>query len=600
MSDSGRPPTSRGRAQSGARPGTRGRVPGSSMGRPPTGFAMPAGAAVPGTAARPGSRGGQALASSVKVADRPVTQQGLTGIKTGARGPDRVVYDKTFYLGQLRMKTSELNSEVAKLTREIDQRSAENSTYLTYEKRAETLAGELKELQGQLADYNMLLDKANTETDIGDVVSEYSAMKARNDREEANLDVFFTEKQEKEQQLRDLEQEIERERQAGDDLIDNLEPEDRDRYAELKARNRRLQEEVDRKQQELDQLLAKTKAMEEEMAMSAIKQEAAVLHDKLNAVRKKRDALRQDVERETRETPAEEKTRLTRQIHDDNMELATLEKRATEMQDKVQRGQDELMNIERELEDYQGEKSGRFQELKKKEETMDDFFRKFEELKTSEEEKLDRLETTIVAILEHMSKSLVQSEQLPSVDDFKEIQEDLEFKKQEKEKSQMTMESLHDENDKLRLDLAKVEELESKISVELADLKRTIETLKAEIVTFTDLSSLRRAATEKKESLNTEKQLLLKQKDTFKKHLLRLSSQLDTAKAQLEENETYTQLTNLERKWQHHEQNNFAVKEFIAQKTAEGDYKPVKKNVKQELSELNQLIIHSLQHSLGY
>ena len=50
-------------------------------------------------------------------------------------GPDRVVYDKTFYLGQLRMKTSELNSEVAKLTREIDQRSAENSTYLTYEKR---------------------------------------------------------------------------------------------------------------------------------------------------------------------------------------------------------------------------------------------------------------------------------------------------------------------------------------------------------------------------------------------------------------------------------------------------------------------------------
>ena len=33
-----------------------------------------------------------------------------------------------------------------------------------------------------------------------------------------------------------------------------------------------------------------------------------------------------------------------------------------------------------------------------------DFFRKFEELKTSEEEKLDRLETTIVAILEHMSK----------------------------------------------------------------------------------------------------------------------------------------------------------------------------------------------------
>lgn len=42
-----------------------------------------------------------------------------------------------------------------------------------------------------------------------------------------------------------------------------------------------------------------------------------------------------------------------------------------------------------------------------------------------------------------------------------------------------------------------------------------------------------------------------------------LSSKYDTVKAELHENETHTQLGNLERKWQHHEQNNFVMKECI-------------------------------------
>ena len=42
-----------------------------------------------------------------------------------------------------------------------------------------------------------------------------------------------------------------------------------------------------------------------------------------------------------------------------------------------------------------------------------------------------------------------------------------------------------------------------------------------------------------------------------------LSMQYEAIKAQLNENETHAQLGNLERKWQHHEQNNFVMKECI-------------------------------------
>ncbi len=44
-----------------------------------------------------------ALGAQIKVADRPVTQQGLGGVKTaGAKGPARQVQDKSFFLGLLR------------------------------------------------------------------------------------------------------------------------------------------------------------------------------------------------------------------------------------------------------------------------------------------------------------------------------------------------------------------------------------------------------------------------------------------------------------------------------------------------------------------
>lgn len=88
---------------------------------------------VPGTSGHPGMRGGipvtnpGVLTAPIKVTDRPVTQQGLSGMKTGMKGgfelirerfglssnnnyapslpspgPQRQILDKSYYLGLLR------------------------------------------------------------------------------------------------------------------------------------------------------------------------------------------------------------------------------------------------------------------------------------------------------------------------------------------------------------------------------------------------------------------------------------------------------------------------------------------------------------------
>uniref|UniRef100_A0A4W5MUP6 Intraflagellar transport 74 n=1 Tax=Hucho hucho TaxID=62062 RepID=A0A4W5MUP6_9TELE len=219
-----RPPSARPMSRGSLVPGT-GRPP-TAIRPPPTAIRVGTGM-VPGTG-RPGTRGGAlgtpgVLSAQIKVADRPVTQQGLSGMKTGMKGPQRQILDKSYYLGLLRSKINELTTETSKLQKEIDTFNQENSVYLSYEKRAEGLAGELKDLQGQLADYNMLVDKLNTNTEMEEVINDFNMLKAQNDREAQSMDVVKEDNQETASMERQLTEIREKMSQINDEIrqLDN-------------------------------------------------------------------------------------------------------------------------------------------------------------------------------------------------------------------------------------------------------------------------------------------------------------------------------------------------------------------------------------------
>uniref|UniRef100_A0A673ZCH5 Intraflagellar transport 74 n=1 Tax=Salmo trutta TaxID=8032 RepID=A0A673ZCH5_SALTR len=313
-------------------------------------------AMVPGTG-RPGTRGGAlgtpgVLSAQIKVADRPVTQQGLSGMKTGMKGPQRQILDKSYYLGLLRSKINELTTETSKLQKEIDTFNQENSVYLSYEKRAEGLAGELKDLQGQLADYNMLVDKLNTNTEMEEVINDFNMLKAQNDREAQSMDVIFTERREKEEMIRAVEEEMEREKQAADDIIKKMSPEKQDQYAAMKANNDELLQELDGRQEELDTLITRKETFEAELYHSQVKQEAVLLHEKLQELELKRDAM--VAEDKSMGSPQEERDRLFKQVKEDNQETASMERQLTEMREKMSLINEEIRLLDNNMEEHQG------------------------------------------------------------------------------------------------------------------------------------------------------------------------------------------------------------------------------------------------------
>ncbi|CAH1243745.1 intraflagellar transport protein 74 homolog isoform X1 [Branchiostoma lanceolatum] len=585
-----RPPTSSGR-RPGSRAGGTARQPTAMSRAPPTAIRLGTGA--PGTA-RPGTRGGAAggsvLGSQVRVVDRPMTQQGLGGMKTGSKGPQRQVQDRSFWLGQLRSKIQELQAEVTRLTREKETLEQENSSYLSYEKRAETLASELRGLQGELADYNMLVDKINTDTEMEEVMEDYNMLKVQNDREEKNMDTIFTERRQKEEQLRQLEQEIEQQRRLTDSLVEGMSPDKKGLYNQLKKANLALLEDLERQQQELDSLNMKRENLEDELSTSTIKQEAVRLYEQLHELQEKRDNLM--AEDQAKGSPAEEREKLLKQVKEDNQEIASMDRQTGEIREKINVLQEEIRQLDMDLEEHQGERNLKYKELKKREETMDEFLNSFEQTKGSELETKGQLEGNIVALLEASSRKITRARHLPGVtqQQLRTLQDDLNFKETEMEKSKATAANLAEESQKLQMDLAKVEQLETKITTELESLKQKIQQMHEELSTYEDLDKLKEHHEEKKRKLQEDKVLLMKRRDMFKTGMSELSAQYDLLKAQLNDNETHTQLSNLQRKWQHHEQNNFVMKEFIATKTMESDFRPTMSKVTKTVEDYNKML----------
>lgn len=537
------------------------------------------------------------LSAQIKVTDRPVTQQGLSGMKTGMKGPQRQILDKSYYLGLLRSKINELTTETSKMLKEIDNYNQENSVYLSYEKRAEGLALEIKDLQGQLADYNMLVDKLNTNTEMEEMINDYNILKAQNDQKAESIDSIFTERREREEAIRAIEENIRRERRVADEVVQSMPTAKQEKYFTMTASNEELLQELAVLQEDLDILLTRKEDYETELAHSQIKQEMVRLHETLSALEMKRDAM--ETEQKNMGSPQEEREKLFKQVKEDNQEIASMERQLAEIRERTRQVTEEIRQLEQDSEDAQGESHQKYKELKRREEEIDRFAESFEEVKSQEQDKMTQTQENIVSLLEHSSRNMLRLRQMDTVtaSELKNMQEVLVSKETDVVQSESTARGLTTQSQSLQQDLEKVQQLESKITAELMVLKEQVSTMESELHTYRDLDTLKMSAEEKKKRLQEERVSLNQRQESFRQLLDELKGKYEALKSKLGENETHSQLANLERKWQHLEQNNFVMKEFIASKSQESDYAPVAKRVTEKVSEYNKMLIDALQNN---
>uniref|UniRef100_A0A8C3AAS6 Intraflagellar transport 74 n=1 Tax=Cyclopterus lumpus TaxID=8103 RepID=A0A8C3AAS6_CYCLU len=525
-----RPPSSIGRplSRSGSVVPGAGR-PTTAVRPPPTAIRVATGM-VPGTSGHPGMRGGMpttgVLSAQIKVTDRPVTQQGLSGMKTGMKGPQRQILDKSYYLGLLRSKINELTTETSKLHKEIDNYKQENSL-----KKAGTHPIDvLLNCLNILCLCFQLVDKLNTNTEMEEMINDYNI-------------VIPT-------------------------MTDHRSIHTCEALYKCSPLNRCM-----------NYLLTSLPppSSVQELAHSHIKQEVVRLHETLSVLEAKRDAM--EAEHKSLGSPQEEREQLFRQVS------------VNEQQQRFIK----LISAAFIICVWQKQK---YKELKRKEEEIDRYLESFEESRAQEQDKMTLSQENIVSLLEHCSRNMLRLHQVDTVtaSELRNMQEVLVSKETEVVQSESTARGLTTESQRLQQDLEKVQQLEGKITGELSTLQERVSTMESELVTYRDLDALRHTAEEKKKRLQEDRVSLTQRRDSFRQLLEEMNQKYEALKTTLQENETHAQLANLERKWQHLEQNNFVMKEFIASKSQESDYASVATNVSQQVAEYNKTLIDFLQN----
>ena len=178
--------------------------------------------------------------AKVTAIDRPVTNHGMSGIKIQNQGPGRQIYDRSYYMNLLKTKNGEIVGEITKMKQEVEDTGKDNTLYLTLERKYEALIMDVRKNEGELADYNLALDKYRSDTKPEDIEALYMHIKNQNDKQRTHLDDLFGEKRDMENVIQGYEQEIQDINFQNESRLNDLDPEQRNEYEKLKEENIQL------------------------------------------------------------------------------------------------------------------------------------------------------------------------------------------------------------------------------------------------------------------------------------------------------------------------------------------------------------------------
>lgn len=143
------------------------------------------------------------------------------------------------------------------MKQEVEDISRDNSTYVNLERKYESLIKDVRKCEGELADYNLALDKHRSDTKPEDIDALYMHIRNQNEKQKQHLDGLFGEKRDMENEISSYEQQIQEINFANEAKLNDLDPEQRNDYEKYKADNQQLLGEIQQSRQELEDINGK-------------------------------------------------------------------------------------------------------------------------------------------------------------------------------------------------------------------------------------------------------------------------------------------------------------------------------------------------------
>lgn len=511
--------------------------------------------------------------TEVKVTDRPMTTQGL-GMKTGSIGPKRQVYDKTYYMLELRKRIAALQEEVTKINKEINDVAQDGELYQSLEKRYESLVKTVRSLEGDLADHNLATDKLRTDTQPEEVHHMYLIMKQQNEQQRNDVDQIFLEKRQHEEEIQRMNGEVTAITRAAEERLNELHPDQRHEYEDLSEENDHLGRALGDGREELEQVSGRLNALEGHLRSDVLRARAQTLQTVHKEASERLATLEQEVRQCSMSVP-EQREILLSKVKTDNAEIVQAEKRNSELKlekERLRAQIKEVISDAQERRDEGGDQQ-KYEILFAKDQEMSNFIAQFDDHKAEEEGKMTEKQASITRLLQNISTALGLQNHMTPEGHLRDMEDELEFKSRQLQNSETTQNRLEAELAKRQGELEKIESLDVKITQELQQVEAKMQQYEQDIEQKYDrVGEMQGEGGTKLRQASDRKQFLEGRLSTLRQQVGFLRLRHESRRQQLADDDAASAIEAQEQKIKQFGQTLFTLRSFIKQKSSESDF----------------------------
>lgn len=494
--------------------------------RPPS-SRQPTGMRPPSSKSRIGGDAGL-FNQRIVTANKTTEVQGLPSAHkaTGTRQ----VADNKYYIGILRKRTNEIVAEIERLAAENEARKRGQAISVSIQQEVNDLRGQIAQQEAELADYNVLADRLSNKVTADEMQQTLNELAKSNSQLEKEADRLYRERKDLDAIVTDQENQVqEMQRGAGSP--------------------------------QLQEMVKETEALEEEC--------------------RKLRGKTGDLQGKSREE-------LIQMVKDATSKIGDIDKA---IQDEMK----SLQFVERQIKDYESreadqntERGKKYRILLDREKEMNNFIKNYPTALENAQQEIAQAQKRVIEILNTTSRDLEALDKLPTLENYHQLQADLEYKARQMTDAQATAQALQAEVEQRRRELEDLQNVDEKIQQEEISIEKQIKKMNMELPNFMDVESIRQEGELRKQQKEAERDSLKAQYKNIRKATNALATIYNEAKAALRANEAQTKLHQLEKDLQSKAQESAEIIEHIEQERRKTNYAMVKRQALAIVSEINQ------------
>ena len=466
----------------------------------------------------------------ISVVNRPMSKQGLPSAHT--QSGERQVADKSYFIGVLRTKINEIVKEIERLEEEIEQRKRGQSIQTGLAESVANLRKEITENEAELADYNVLADRIQHQTPLDDMIAGYQALEQSNLQCEEEVNKTFKEKRELENIV------LEQEKKAQDMMHGNGSPE-----------------------------------------LQAMAQEIESIEAKCAELRSSTG----DLKGKTREE-------LLQMVKDATKEIGDTEKMIQDEQKALSFVNNQIKSIEDRESDLQTDRGKQYLKLLQREKDMNNFIVNYQTTLDQTKKDLADCQKRVYEVLINTSRDIESVSELPTIDNFKQMQTDLAYKERQMQDAQSTMQTLQREVENRRREFEDLKNVDKKIQDEIEDIKKKMQEMEDEMPNFADVDVVRQEGEIRKKNKIAERDQLKSQLHNLKKATNALATKYNELHQQVKANDINNKLHILEKDIRARAAENNTTLESIEENRRRTNYAIIKRAAMNIVQEINALL----------